>query len=1306
MWQLIANIFSPGQFIPKGQCYLWNSGLIWLNASSDALIAIAYYSIAIILVYSLYQRQNISILGAFISFCGTTHLMEVWTLWHPAYWISVGIKGITAILSLYISIRFFSLIPLALTLPNPAKLKATNESLESEIQQCQKTQIALRKSETRYRAIVEDQTELICRFYQGGILTFVNDACCRYFDKTPEELIGISFYQFLTSVQVAKLQQQLDILTPEQPVATYEQMVEMESGERKWQEWTNRAIFDEYDNLVEYQGVGRDITAIRESERRFRAIFNQTFQFIGLLKPDGTILEANQTFLDFADAKHQDIIGKYFWEAQLWLAVDDDENSQDIETKYKVAQAQIREAIAKAAQGEFVRYEMMVVGKDHEVMTIDFSLKPVFDELGDVVLLIPEGRDITDRKYVEQKLSTFNTQLEQRVLEQTEQLKLANQALKNQVRLQRVIAELSQKALAGIDISVLMDEIVTIVAQTLDVEYSDILELRNDENAFLLRAGFGWREGVVGNLVLDVNSDSQASYTLRSSQPIIVEDLRKEERFRDNVLLNDYQVLSGISVIILDREKPFGIVGVYSKRRWWLSEDDVYFLQAVANLLATAIERRETEDALKSSEENFRQMAENIREIFWIASLDKSELMYISPGFEDIWGRSVKDLYEQVGRISDSIHPLDKDLFAASFEKQSRGEFTNDEYRIVRPDGEMRWIWTRAFPVRNESGEIYRTVGISEDITERKKMELALFQEKEKVQTTLKSIGDGVITTDKNGHVDYLNPMTEKMTGWELAAARGKPLTEILQIIDEVTGTPMENPVDIVFREQRIVSFANNIILVARDGQEYAIEDSAAPIKTEDNQILGAVLVFRDVTDKRKLTNQISWQAQHDSLTGLLNRREFEKYLDNCLVTVQEKNQEHTLAYIDLDRFKIVNDTCGHQAGDELLRQVSTLLNSVCRKSDIVARLGGDEFGLLLLQCTMNNAEELVQELIDRLQQFRFAWEGKSFNIGMSVGLVAINQESLNNSGEKDSNVLLSAADAACYIAKNQGRNCYHVYQTDDQDVPQQKNTLHWVTKIHQACEENLFCLYYQAVAPLSDSYLSKFYYEILLRLKDETGKIIPPMAFLPAAERYHLNPMIDRWVIKNFLKYLSEVKRQLQPSFTNKDDEIFLRQTPNNSGEVIYGINISGETVNDKEFITFLQEQFARFNISPQTVCFELTETVAMANLSQTALLIKQLKHLGCRFALDDFGGGVSSFTYLKNLPVDYLKIDGSFVKDIVNDPIDYAIVEGMNNISHVMGLETIAELVSDRGILDKVKAIGINYGQGYGVAYPQPLD
>ncbi|MDY7003788.1 MAG: EAL domain-containing protein [Cyanobacteriota bacterium] len=1316
MWQLIQNIFSPEQLMPHGQCYLWESSLIWLHASSDALTAIAYYSIPLMLVYFVRQRQDVPfrwifwMFGAFIASCGTVHLIEVWTLWHPAYWLSGGLKAITAIVSLYTAMEMYPLIPQALELPSPSKLTAINKTLESEIKERKDVEEALRKSESQYRGIIEDQTELICRFYPGGVLSFVNHAYCRYFDTTSEEVIGISFYQFLPSFEMVKLQQLLDTLTPEQPAAMNEQMVEMSNGECRWQKWTNRAIFDEDNNLLEYQAVGRDITAIRESERRFQAIFNQTFQFIGLLNPDGTILEANQTFLDFTGLKHEDIVGHFFWQVKWWLAVDDEENPRDIETKHRLAQAQMRKAIALAVKGEFVRYEIMVVGINKQVITIDFSLKPVFNELGQVVLLICEGHDITDRKQAEKQLSILNAELETRVAEQTSQLRLINQACKNRIRQQRAIAQITQEALSGKEVSLLMDEMVQIVAQILDGEYCQILQLLPDGNALLLEAGFGWDEGLVGHAIVETGSDTQAGYTLNSSKPVIVEDFRLETRFRGSQLLRDHGIISGISVIIPggEKQKPYGILGIHTKMKWWFTQDDVYFLQAVANVLSTALERQQTQDSLRSSEENFRQIAENIREVFWISTLDKSELIYVSPTYKDVWGGSINNLSEWLETVTNSIHPLDRDRFVLSWQKQNRGELTNDEYRIVRPDGENRWIWSRTFPVRDRAGKIYRTVGISEDITPRKQMELALFQEKELAEITLKSIGDGVITTDEKGNVDYLNPIAEKLTGWELSTAQGLPLAEIFQIVDEQDRKPMESPVDIVFRERRIVELASNTLLLARDGQEYAIEDSAAPIKTESDRILGVVLVFRDVTDKRKLTNQIFWQAQHDSLTGLLNRREFEKYLENSLDKVNKYKQVHTLAYIDLDRFKIVNDTCGHKAGDELLRQVTLLLQSQCRQADILARIGGDEFALLLLQCRMNNAQRVVQKLIDSIQDYRFVWEDKTFNIGVSIGLITLSQESLKQVGVVDDvNLLLSAADAACYVAKNRGRNRFHVYESDDSDLKQQKNTIHWVTKINQACEQNLFCLYYQPVALLQNSHLSNFYYEILLRLRDETHNLIPPMAFLPAAERYNLMPTIDRWVIQNFFSYLSQVKGQLQPSFENLDREICFRgESDTNKTDTIYAINISGETVNDEQFITFLQGQLARFNISPKAICFEITETVAIANLSQAAKLIRQLKDLGCHFALDDFGSGVSSFTYLKNLPVDYLKIDGSFVKDIVSDPLDYAIVEGMNRIGHVMGLKTIAEFVSNRAILEKIKTIGVDYGQGYGIAYPQPLD
>ncbi len=375
--------------MPHGQWEFGHSGAIWLHASSDTLIGIIYYSISFMLIYFVCQGQNVHfkwifwILGAFIVSCGTTHLIEVWTLWYPAYWVLVSIKAITAIVSIFTALALYPLIPQLLALP-PVQLKSTPQNLESEITEYQSTEIALQKSENNYQGRVEDQTELICRFEPDGILTFVNHVYCPYFDKTPEELIGISFDQFLPGFEEVRLQNLLETLTVTKPVIAHEHLARMPNGEQIWHEWTNRAIFDEHNNLVEYQVLGRDITAIRESERRFQAVFNQTFQFISLLKPDGTILEANQTFLEFTGVKHEDIVGKAFYQYQWWLAIDDEQNQKDIETKHRIAQAQIREAIAKTLQGECMRYEMMVIGKDKQVITLDFSLKSIYNEFGQV----------------------------------------------------------------------------------------------------------------------------------------------------------------------------------------------------------------------------------------------------------------------------------------------------------------------------------------------------------------------------------------------------------------------------------------------------------------------------------------------------------------------------------------------------------------------------------------------------------------------------------------------------------------------------------------------------------------------------------------------------------------------------------------------------------------------------------------------------------------------------------------------------------------------------------------------------------
>ena len=563
---------------------------------------------------------------------------------------------------------------------------------------------------------------------------------------------------------------------------------------------------------------------------------------------------------------------------------------------------------------------------------------------------------------------------------------------------------------------------------------------------------------------------------------------------------------------------------------------------------------------------------------------------------------------------------------------------------------------------------------------DRQRFEKTIRQEKELAQVTLQSIGDAVITTDWAGRVQYINPVAEKLTGWKTLEARGRVLPEVFCIIDENSRAAAENPVEAVWRSGQIVELINRTVLITRDGTEYAIDVSAAPIGIHQGIMIGTVLIFRDNTQSRSLAHQLSWQATHDTLTKLVNRRGFEQHLAKAIASAQET--QHALCYLDLDQFKVVNDTCGHVAGDELLRQVSVLLRQRIRSTDILARLGGDEFGILLYQCSLQKAEQIANSLQTLIQNFRFTWDGKTFTIGVSIGLVAIDQDS------QDVNSLLGAADVACYAAKDRGGNYIQVYQAEDQELARQRGERQWILKINAALEENRFCLYCQKFAPVAADF-GEEHCEVLLRMIDEEGALVPPMAFIPAAERYHLMPVIDQWVIRTFLA-----------SYTQHLGEE-LHYQPHR----VYTINLSGASVNHKQFLNFLKEQFAQYPIPPQSICFEITETTAVTNLRQAAQFIRELKQLGCRFALDDFGSGMSSLAYLKNLPVDYLKIDGSFVKNITSDRVNYALVECFNRVGQVMGMKTIAEFVENEATLELLRSLGVDYAQGYGIAKPCPL-
>jgi diguanylate cyclase (GGDEF)-like protein/PAS domain S-box-containing protein len=622
----------------------------------------------------------------------------------------------------------------------------------------------------------------------------------------------------------------------------------------------------------------------------------------------------------------------------------------------------------------------------------------------------------------------------------------------------------------------------------------------------------------------------------------------------------------------------------------------------------------------------------------------------------------------------------------------SRREPVRVELINYRKDGTEYWVELNSVPVTDAQGNLTHWVSVQRDITERKRMEQALFEEKELAQVTLQSIGDGVIATDAGAHISELNPAAERLTGWNAAEAKGLPLTKVFRIVSETTRVPVENTAETALRENRVVDMVNHCVLIARNGHEFAIDHTAAPIHASDGRIVGAVLVFRDVTQVRSQARQLSWQATHDPLTGLINRREFGNQLEAAVVSAQSDSQQHILLYLDLDRFKAVNDTCGHIAGDELLRQITALFKSRVRKTDILARLGGDEFAVLLYQCPEEIGLQIAEALLHSVGTFRFAWQDKTFSIGVSIGLVTI------DASTQSATAVLNAADAACYAAKDGGRHRVHVSCACSAEDGQPCGGTQWPQRINRALQENRFRLYCQPAVPIAFPHSHRHYCEILLRLEDENGQLVSPMAFIPAAERYGIMHSIDRWVIRTLFAYLSGVEVRQN---AGSGERHLTADTP----QRLYAINLSGASLNDDQFPDFLHEQFAIHQISPPAICFEITETVALASLSKVGQFIRTFKELGCSFALDDFGSGTSSFAYLNNLPVDYLKIDGSFVKNVVDNPVYVAMIEAINRIGHVMGLQTIAEFVENDDILRVIRGLGVDYAQGYGIANPYPL-
>ncbi|GAB7543212.1 EAL domain-containing protein [Cupriavidus sp. 8B] len=693
----------------------------------------------------------------------------------------------------------------------------------------------------------------------------------------------------------------------------------------------------------------------------------------------------------------------------------------------------------------------------------------------------------------------------------------------------------------------------------------------------------------------------------------------------------------------------------------------------------TLRQERQLRQALAHSEERLQLAVSGSNDGLWDWDV-RSGGLYFSPRCAAMLGYTAGELPQLRETLLALVHPADFAALPLQLRRHLRGDLPYDaEFRLCTKANSHLWVRARGRLVRTAAGRVLRMAGSLTDITDHKRSEAQIFAEKERAQVTLQAIGDAVITTDVCGQIDSLNPAAERLTGWRSEEAIGMPLHRVCMLKDEVTHAPVSDLVEAAL--ERRWKERPALLLVLRAGSLIAVKPSVALISSRAGNAIGVVLVLHDMSREREHAARLTYEASHDALTGLVNRLEFERRLAAAMARAPGEADSHTLMYLDLDQFKVVNDTCGHAAGDELIRQVASVMRGQLRKGDTLARLGGDEFGVLLEHCPTHAGQRVAEALRRSIAQWRFVHRQRTFSLGVSIGLISL------DSGVTQVEEALSAADAACYMAKEGGRNRVQVYRPQDDAVRTRHDEMEWVSRIHAALAAGRFCLYAQEIVPLQPSGAGGRHLELLLRMVDEAGLLVPPMAFIPACERYNLMPMLDRWVIDAGFAALARHQIALP-------------------GDVaLCGLNLSAASLGDDLLPGYVRQRAAHHGISLEGICFEITETAAIGNLAQAAVFIRQLQEMGCRFALDDFGAGMSSFAYLKHLPAEYLKIDGSFVREMLNDPVNLVMVEAIQRISHAMGKQTIAEYVENEALLARLRELGVDYAQGYGVGPPMPF-
>lgn len=831
---------------------------------------------------------------------------------------------------------------------------------------------------------------------------------------------------------------------------------------------------------------------------------------------------------------------------------------------------------------------------------------------------------------------------------------------------------------SGPSFEVLIKDIVQHIEMTLNETYCSVLLLSDDGRHLYNCASPSLpRDYVraVDGLEIGPNVGSCGSAAYKNKR-VVVSDISADplwNDFRELALEHGLRACHSTPICGSDGH----VIGTFANYYEATREPDAEELRVIdrmTHIISGAIERYQATEAIRESEERFTLAMKGAQDGLWDWDLLTGEA-YFSPRWNSMIGYEETELPFHFDSFVKLLHEGDSDKLFRTLDDYVKNRSRNFEieFRLQHKNGHYIEILSRGFGLRDEDNRIVRMVGTHVDITDRKRTELLIQESEKRFRSLYHDTPSMFFTLDDNGKILSVNRFGAVHLGFSVDELINCSIFDITessceQTLKDSLSACLVVPDRLHHCEFRQLHKYNDVIWVR------------ATLRLIQENGSNVVLVScEDISETKILSEQLEYQAKHDSLTGLINRAEFERRLRRVLSEELPK-EEHALCYLDLDQFKVINDTCGHLAGDELLRRISDLLNTVIRKRDTLARLGGDEFAVLLEHCPLDQARRVANDLLETIQSFRFAWEGKRFDVGVSIGLVPIygNEGTLSN--------LLSAADEACYAAKDAGRNRVHVYHPDDVELTRRRGEMQWVGEINGALEEDRFRLAVQPIKYLgneADGYVGN-HCELLLRMEDQDGKIIMPGSFLPAAERYNLSVKLDKWVVKSAFRWLLE----------NPKEMLDLK---------LCSINLSGHSIDDPEFLDFLLQQFQHGKVPPEKICFEITETAAIANLRDAITFIHALKEIGCYFALDDFGTGLSSFNYLKNLPVDFLKIDGSFVRDILRDPIDFAMVRSINEIGQVMGKKTIAEFVENTDILEALSGIGINYAQGYAIGRPE---